>query len=404
MVMTFLIYTNLILLKGETMKKLVKIERISRGMALAQDVLDRDGKLLIGTSTFLTNELLYKIKTLTSYNSLLIYFPDTKIDVIVETESHKRVKLHSNQIQISDVQKKLEIKQKLKEVEDTIEKSFHSLSINENDTKAKEEIEFAVEDIKKNISASMELLEEITEIRNVDEYLYNHSLNVAILSHLIGKWLKLPEEDLEILIKAGLLHDIGKLKIDPLVLNKPGRLNDAEFEIMKKHSSHSYKMLKKAGYDNNNILKAVIFHHEKEDGSGYPLGISGKQIPIHARILSVADIFDAMTSERVYKKRISPFKVLEMFQNQTFGKLDLAITMIFVKKFSEYYIGSHVTLSNGEKAKIVSLNHYEINKPLLALDDGNFIDISKIRNLEIIDFVSFQEMAKEALKNEEKKK
>lgn len=402
--MTFLFFTNLILLKGETMKKLVKIERISRGMALAQDVLDRDGKLLIGTSTFLTNELLYKIKTLTSYNSLLIYFPDTKIDVIVETESNKRIKLHSNQIQIADIQKKIEIKKKLKEVEDTIEKSFHSLSINENDTKAKEEIEFAVEDIKKNISASMELLEEITEIRNVDEYLYNHSLNVAILSHLIGKWLKLPEEDLEILIKSGLLHDIGKLKIDPLVLNKPGRLNDAEFEIMKKHSSLSYKMLKKAGYDDNNILKAVIFHHEKEDGTGYPLGIAGKQIPIHARILSVADIFDAMTSERVYKKRISPFKVLEMFQNQTFGKLDLSITMIFVKKFSEYYIGSHVTLSNGEKAKIVSLNHYEINKPLLALDDGNFIDISKIRNLEIIDFVSFQEMAKEALKNEEKKK
>lgn len=383
------------------MKKLVKIDRITRGMSLAQDILDRDGKLLIGSSSFLSDELIYKIKTLTSYNSLLIHFPNTKIDVIVETEAKKRIKLHSNQIQIADVQKKLEIKKKLKEVEVTIEKSFHSLSLNENDTKAKEDIDFAVEDIKKNISANMELLEEITEIRNVDEYLYNHSLNVAILANLIGKWLELPEQDLEILIKAGLLHDIGKLHIDPLVLNKPGKLNDKEFEVMKKHSSYSYKILKKAGYKNEKILKAVIFHHEKEDGSGYPLGISGKQIPIHARILSVADIFDAMTSERVYKKRVSPFKVLEMFQNQTFGKLDLSITMIFVKKFSEYYIGSHVTLSNGEKAKIVSLNHYEINKPLLALNDGNFIDISKIRNLEIIDFVSFQEMAKEALKNEE---
>lgn len=98
-----------------------------------------------------------------------------------------------------------------------------------------------------------------------------------------------------------------------------------------------------------------------------------------------------MTSERVYKKRVSPFKVLEMFQNQNFGKLDLHITMMFVKRFSEYYLGASVVLSNGEVGKIVSLNHYEINKPLVKTEDGAFLDISKNRTLEIIDFVSCPE-------------
>ena len=279
----------------------------------------------------------------------------------------------------------------MREMEQAIENTFASLNVNENDENAKKEIEKTIEDIKKNLDVNIELLEEITEIKDVDAYLYIHSLNVAILSHLIGRWLKLSEEDLEILVRAGLLHDIGKLKIDPNVLNKPGKLSDAEFEEMKKHSTYSYNMLKKSGYDNEKFLKAVIFHHEKEDGSGYPLGLKDEQIPIHARIIAVADIFDAMTSERVYKKRVSPFKVLEMFQNQNFGKLDLRITMMFVKRFSEYYLGASVILSNGETGKIVSLNHYEINKPLIKTEDGAFLDISKNRTLEIMDFVSCPE-------------
>jgi putative nucleotidyltransferase with HDIG domain len=385
------------------MKKLIEINKVTVGMILAQDVLSSDGKLLIKESTVITPEFLNKIKNLTPYHYLHIYFPQAKIDIIVETAPNKSIKLDSTQIEINQLKNKIEIKKKLKEIEKKVEKSFHNLSINEKDEKAKKEIDLAIEDIKRNIAVSAALLEEITVIKNVDEYLYNHSINVAILAHLIGKWLDMPEEDLDILTRAGLLHDIGKLKIDPEVLNKPSRLNEEEFKIMKKHSTFSYKLLKKAGYNNDSLLKAVIFHHEKEDGSGYPLGISGEDIPLHAKILSVADIFDAMTSERVYKKRVSPFKVLEMFQNEAFGKLDLYITMIFVKKFSEYYIGSHVTLSNGEKGKIVCLNHYEINKPLLAMENGKFLDISKARNVEIIDFLTFKELTEKALKKENSK-
>lgn len=370
------------------MKNQVDIDKITDGMILAQDILDKNGHLLIPNGTVLTKDIIEKVRNVSSKKSLLVEFKDKKIGVVVEKVNKRLVELNSGQIQIADVKKRLEVKKKMREMEQAIENTFASLNLNENDENAKTEIEKTVEDIKKNLDVNIELLEEITEIKEVDAYLYIHSLNVAILSHLIGKWLKLPEEDLEILVRAGLLHDIGKLKIDPNVLNKPGKLSAAEFEEMKKHSSHSYNMLKKSGYTNQEFLKAVIFHHEKQDGSGYPLGLKDDQIPIHARIIAVADIFDAMTSERVYKKRVSPFKVLEMFQNQNFGKLDLHITMVFVKRFSEYYLGASVILSNGEVGRIVSLNHYEINKPLVETKDGEFLDISKNRTLEIIDFVS----------------
>ena len=145
-------------------------------------------------------------------------------------------------------------------------------------------------------------------------------------------------------------------------------------------------MLMEMGYKDNAILKAVTFHHEKEDGSGYPLKISGDKITIHAKILAIADIFDAMTSNRVYKARVSPFKVLEMFKNKNFGKLDYKIIMVFIKRFTENYVGSEVILSNNQRAKIVSLNAYEITKPLLVTSEGKFIDISREREVQILDF------------------
>lgn len=372
-------------------KSNIDIENVVEGMILAQDLLDDKGRLLIPQDTVLTEDIIKRIKEQTSRKRLVIAYRDKKIGVIVEKVNKRLVELHSGQISLTDLKRRLEVKKKMREMEKTIENTFASLNINESDETAKKEIEKTVEDIKKNLDVNIELLEEITEIKEIDTYLYTHSLNVAILASLIGRWMSLPEKDLDLLVRAGLLHDIGKLKIDPSVLNKPGKLSDAEFEEMKKHSSHSYSMLKQSGYGSEDFLKAVIFHHEKQDGSGYPLGLKDEQIPVHARIIAVADIFDAMTSERVYKKRVSPFKVLEMFQNQTFGKLDLPITMLFVKRFSEYYLGATVVLSNGEIGKIVSLNHYEINKPLLKLEKGDFVDISKKRDLEILDFVKYPE-------------
>ena len=269
---------------------------------------------------------------------------------------------------------------------DTIRSSFDKLSLNNTSEEVKKELENTVTEIENNLTINAALLNEILDVKAIDEYLYNHSLNVSVISSLIGKWMNLSHKDLNALILAGLVHDIGKLRINPLVLNKAGRLSEEEFEEIKKHPVYTHKMLTELGYKNFDIIRAVTLHHEKEDGSGYPLGLTGDKIPLYAKILAIADIFDAMTSNRVYKERVSPFKVLEMFQNQTFGQLDYLIVITFIKKFLEYYVGSEVVLSNNQKAKIISLNIFEITKPLLVTFDGEFIDISKNRNVKIIDF------------------
>ncbi len=374
--------------KEKRINSQIPFDELIEGMVFGDDVIDKEGRLLVSKNTVLTIETLEKLKKFSSRKvfSMKVLLSELNIKTVVKLENGSVQEVASSQIKMEHTKERLVIKEKFEEMHKSIKQSFDELSRNNTSPKVKKELDNTVEEIKNNLSVNIELLNEILDVKATDEYLYNHSLNVAVVSNLIGRWIGLKQKDLDILILAGLVHDIGKLRVDPAILNKPGKLTDEEFAEMKKHPEYSYQMLMEMGYKDNAILKAVTFHHEKEDGSGYPLKISGDKITIHAKILAIADIFDAMTSNRVYKARVSPFKVLEMFQNQNFGKLDYKIIMVFIKRFTENYVGSEVILSNNQRAKIVSLNAYEITKPLLVTSEGKFIDISREREVQILDF------------------
>ena len=374
--------------KEKTINSPIPFDELIEGMVFGDDVIDKEGRLLVSKNTVLTREILERLKKFSSrkFFSMKVLLSELNIKIVVKLENGSVQEVASSQIKMEHTKERLVIKEKFEEMHKSIKQSFDELSRNNTSPKVKKELDNTVEEIKNNLSVNIELLNEILDVKATDEYLYNHSLNVAVISNLIGGWIGLEQKDLDILILAGLVHDIGKLRVDPAILNKPGKLTDEEFTEMKKHPEYSYQMLMEMGYKDNAILKAVTFHHEKEDGSGYPLKISGDKITIHAKILAIADIFDAMTSNRVYKARVSPFKVLEMFQNQNFGKLDYKIIMVFIKRFTENYVGSEVILSNNQRAKIVSLNAYEITKPLLVTSEGKFIDISREREVQILDF------------------
>lgn len=132
---------------------------------------------------------------------------------------------------------------------------------------------------------------------------YLHSINVANYSVSLGERLNLNKSDLEELKLIGLLHDIGKLKIPNDILKKPGKLTDEEFEVMKSHPVYSVELLKRAGFTNEEVLRSIKAHHERIDGTGYPRSLKGNQIPLFAKIVSIADSFEAMTSNRCYRSR-----------------------------------------------------------------------------------------------------
>lgn len=226
----------------------------------------------------------------------------------------------------------------------------------------------------------------LNKVHAVDEYVYTHSMNVSLLCSLLGLWLGLDPLKIRLLTYCGLLHDIGKSKVSPKILYKPGPLTAKEFEEIKKHPITGYKLLEKNIAVSRDIAAGVLMHHEREDGSGYPLGLKSGQIHFFAKIVAVADIYDAMTSNRVYKKRQPPFDVIEMFESEYLTKCDAAIMLTFLKRISSYYIGCRVRLSDQSTGEIIYINANRISKPLVKVG-GQILDLASNPNLKIIEML-----------------
>lgn len=359
----------------------ITLDEIQVGMVLGENIYNKSGALLVKESSIITEKILKIIQRSNNLSGLNIYFG--KKDLLNTENKRKKVNLLVPNLIYRDKKK---ISDNFNRVTNYLKETFENLNVNKNSNDFEKRIDIAIKDIKENLKVNVNVLNEIITNHDFDNYLYRHSVNVSVLAHFIGQWLGLEESHLDKLIMAGLLHDLGKCKIEKNILNKPSSLNNEEFEVMKKHPVYSYILLKKLNYYDEDVLRAISLHHEKIDGSGYPLGLKGEEIPLFARILTVADIFDAMTSDRVYKKKEIPFRVLELFQDEAFGKLDSKVVMTFIKKFSEYYLGTEVLLSNGLKGTIIRLNDYDITKPLISIDNSLYIDTCVDRNIKIVDF------------------
>jgi len=249
-----------------------------------------------------------------------------------------------------------------------------------------EKVKIAATDLLQEVLKNNNIQRKLKVVKGKDEYTYTHSINVAIISSIIGKWLGLDTSDIYNLSCAGLLHDIGKSITDERILNKPGELTEEEFKIIKNHTIEGFKLLGEVSDLHGGIIMSAISHHEKCDGSGYPLGLIRNEIHLYARIIAVADIYDAMTSDRIYRKKVSPFKVAEQIATDQFGCLDPNITQVFLKNISMFYIGNKVELSNGMIGEIVYINPHYPTRPVVAYQN-QYINLLNSK-LEIIDVLA----------------
>ncbi len=204
-----------------------------------------------------------------------------------------------------------------------------------------------------SLSSQKDILINIADIKMYDDYTYHHSLSVAIMSIAIGIELGLTNQMLNELGLAGLLHDIGKVAIPIEIINKPGRLTSEEFDIVKMHPVHAAMHLKERHLVNENIFRGIVGHHEKLDGSGYPNHLSGTDIHPYARILAVADVYDALTSNRPYRTPSPPNEAIEFIMGGTGSHFDERVVHAFLRKVAPYPTGSRVKLSNGEIAFVM---------------------------------------------------
>lgn len=211
--------------------------------------------------------------------------------------------------------------------------------------------------------------------RSSDDSVYAHCVNVALISRMIGKWLKCSEEELDMLTLAGLLHDIGKTKIPSEILNKQEKLTDEEFKLLCSHSQLSYDILNRLPFDPH-IKNAALMHHERCDGTGYPNHLTTDDIDDCAHLIAIADVYDAMTAARTYRAPLCPFQVISEFEKDGLQKYKPKYILTFLEHIASTYQSNHVLLSDGRAANIVLLNQNNLSKPLVQLDSGECIDLS----------------------------
>lgn len=226
----------------------------------------------------------------------------------------------------------------------------------------------------------------LSKVSNVDSYIYEHSIAVGMLAYVIAKWMKVPEKEWMQVSLAGTLLDIGKTKIDSKILLKPGKLTSEEFEEMKKHTLYGYQIIKASPGLNEGVALAALQHHEREDGSGYPMGVKGNQLHLYSKIVAIADVYHAMCSERVYQKAASPYVVVEQLMQDSYGKLDPKIVHTFVEGITQFSSGTLVELNDGSIAKIIFTDRNNPTRPMIETN-GKIINLAETRHLSIIKII-----------------
>lgn len=222
----------------------------------------------------------------------------------------------------------------------------------------------------------------LQNMRQYDDLTYAHCLNVALICNVFAGWLHLPPEEVELATVCGVFHDIGKLCIPDEIVKKPGKLTPKEFKTIQTHAMEGYRILQNQNI-NDHIKNAALMHHERCDGSGYPFGFHSNQIDKFAKIVSIADVYDAMTASRVYRGALCPFKVIEIFEQEGLQRYDAEYILTFLENVVMTYMGNTVRLSDGREGKIIFINKNILSKPMLEGKNGDFIDLSKCKDISI---------------------
>lgn len=343
------------------MKKVfMSLNECQPGIQIAETVFNDYGAVIVTENTILDENMISRIKKLGI------------IKVKVYDQANNMITASGSEL----------FRAQYNENVSTIKSILHDISSGKNiDIKMVNNIS---DSIISRINENKDIVNSINQMRNADEYTYTHSVNVSLLCMLMGKWLKFDLQKVKSLVITGILHDIGKGKIPIEILNKPGSLSKDEYEEMKKHTVYGYKIAEAIPNLDENILKGILLHHERDDGSGYPFGVKSDQIHVFAKIVAVADIYDAMTSNRTYRSKESPFEVFEMIEKDTFGVLDQRVTSLFLKNIAAYYIGDIVKLSTDDIGEIVYINPNHISQPIVKVDNV-FIDLAVETRIKIVE-------------------
>lgn len=355
----------------------ILISQAVPGMIVAVDVYTRDDHLIIAKDTTLTDKIITRLEFY-SIIELSVYSVSSSVDdeAIQERNTYYE-KIKSSE---SFLRFHLAYQNTVNEFKSSLDDFVMSKSELDPDQLLSDASILLFQ-----CNSNIELFNMLHCMRNYDDPTYVHCLNVAVICNIIGKWLHFSQEDLDVITLCGLLHDLGKLMIPSDLIKKPARLTDEEYSTVKTHTIRGYNLLKSKKIDPR-IKHAALMHHERCDGSGYPYGFYSGQIDSFAKLVSIADVYDAMTSARVYRGPLCPFDVISIFETEGFTKYDAKYIITFLEGIVQTYINNNVLLSDNTIGEIIFINKLNLSRPVVKVED-RYIDLSKQKNLSIISLI-----------------
>lgn len=365
------------------MKKIrISIYKLKPGMIAAADVYSSTGQLIVLCDTVFTDELIEK---LTTYSTpyVTVYEQEEEKPEEQPQEKPQQNAPVSSQTYSERIKSTKEFQHFQEEFSDSlndVNKSLQHIVTNSKEI----DIDSLLTQTTKLLSSesdAVNILDLLSNLKDYDDSTYAHSLNVSIICRVFGQWLKMSNEDLDVLTVCGILHDLGKLLIPPEIIQKPGKLTPEEYEIVKSHPYLGYKHVELTPLDSR-IKSSILQHHEKCNGTGYPSGLTSDFINPFAKIIAICDVYDAMTAKRVYREPICPFYVIRMFEEDGYQHFDPQYLIPFMNSIVQTYLHNEVKLNDGEIGEIIFINNHALSRPIVRVGT-KFIDLSTTPQLYI---------------------
>jgi len=349
---------------------LISTTELKVGMMVAEDVYSKAGQLIVRKDSFLTQQMIAHLKY---YFISEVNIHEGEIAAEIQEAIETRNGAQSSRLeQILQTEEYKVFKKDYTANVSMLQDSVNDIILRNTPVNASELIKDTVKifDSGQNYFSFFGMLH---SMKQIDDSTFAHSINVAMIARLIGTWSNFDRETLDQLTLAGLLHDVGKCQIPDEILMKPTALSKEEYEYVKMHAQFGYEVIKNQDLDRR-VKQAVLHHHERCDGTGYPFGHTLDKLEDFDCIIAIADVYDAMTADRCYRRGLCPFEVISFFEESGLQKYHPKYITTFLQRIANTYLNSEVLLSNGETVRIVYINT-RLTRPVVERSDGSFLSL-----------------------------
>lgn len=345
------------------------------GMITAEDILNLNGQLVLTRGTTLTDQ---NIAKLIMYSIFSVQIRDEFDDVFTAASVNSEDSSYYERARSGE--DFLKFKKVFDHQVDVLENLLNDV-VKKNAEPDVSTMLASTLSLTTEAKNTANLLEMLHLMRDYDDSTYAHSLNVALLCNIMARWLHMSDDEIRLATLCGLLHDIGKLTIPDGLIKKPDKLTESEYAKVQEHAKNGFAILKNKQI-NSHVKNSALMHHERCDGSGYPLQAEMNHIDPYAKMVAIADVYDAMTSPRIYRGPLCPFVVVEIFEEEGLQRYDAKYMLTFLEHIVSSYIGTTVRLSDGREGQVVFINKDHLSKPTVKIGT-EFIDLSKEANLSV---------------------